>query len=136
MVMLRLILILVTLSSSLPSFADNLHIDSEELVLDKKTNTASFTGNVMLCFKDMKLISQKVVFYFEDGKNKKIKKIVFPTLVQVEKLDSTILADSAVYTEVSKLLVLTGHVVVEKNGEVIVTDEMLYHGKLEDVVLK
>jgi lipopolysaccharide transport protein LptA len=141
MEMLKLILILAAIinPSSLVFAEDNLHINSEKLVLDRKKNTAVFTGNVLICFQGMKLSTHKAIFTFEDGPAKKIKIITFPEKLQavrqLKKEASVIIANEGEYTNSNKELVLKGHVIIEDKKEVIITEEMLYYGELNNIVL-
>jgi lipopolysaccharide export system protein LptA len=43
---------------------EHLHINSEDLVIDKLKMTANFTGNVVMCFDNVQLSGQKAVFLF------------------------------------------------------------------------
>jgi len=143
MEMLKLILILAIMTKPLfVIFADdNLHIDSENLVLDREKNTAIFTGNVVICFHSMKLHSQKAIFTFAEQNTRKIKLIEFPEKVEAirDTTDNTepsvIIADNAIYTAANMELVLKGHVIIEDAKEIIVTDQMLYYGKLTNIEL-
>jgi lipopolysaccharide export system protein LptA len=118
---------------------NNLHINSENLVLDREKNTAAFTGNVLICFEGMKLSTQKAIFTFEDKQSKKIKTITFPekirALRELENSSSVIIANEAEYTNGNKELRLKGHVIIEDKKEVIITEEMLYYGELNNIVL-
>jgi lipopolysaccharide export system protein LptA len=118
---------------------NNLQINSENLVLDREKNTAAFTGNVLICFEGMKLSTQKAIFTFEDKQSKKIKTITFPekitALRELENSSSVIIANEAEYTNGNKELRLKGHVIIEDKKEVIITEEMLYYGELNNIVL-
>lgn len=139
--MLKLILMLAAIiNPNLSVFAeDTLHINSKNLVLDREKNTAVFAGNVLICFQGMKLSTQKAIFIFEDQHSKKIKKIIFPEQItamrETRKESSVIIANEAEYTNSNKELLLKGRVITQDKKEVIITEEMLYYGELNNIVL-
>ena len=139
--MLKLILMLISITSTKLIFAeDNLHIDSTKLVVDRNKNTAIFTGNVLVCFHGMKLSTEKIIFTFDGANTKKIKFITFPVkLKALRETDNNssviIIADNALYTIDTMELLLKGNVIIEDKEEVIITDQMLYYGKLKNIVL-
>ncbi len=142
MEMLKLILVLAITTSPISSLVfaeDILHIDSDNLILNREKNTAVFSGDVLICFQGMKLRSQKAIFTFENQKTRKIKMITFPEKVEaireIDGSDSVVIANEAVYTLANMELLLKGHVIIEDKKEVIVTEEMLYYGKLKNIVL-
>jgi len=122
------------------SYASNLstlHIDSSDLVIDRGKFTATFTGSVVLCFDDIKLLGEEAVFYFEDDKIKDIKEIhIYKNIRAIEYDNTVLLADKAVFEMAKSELKLTGNVVIEKKGQIMKAREMTYFGKINDVVLR
>ena len=140
MVMLKLILLLTVSISTSSSYAaptlSNLQINSSDLVIDREKMTATFAGHVALCFDEVKLLGEEVVFYFEDEKIKDIREIhVHKNIRAIEADDTMLLADEAVFEMKKSKLTLAGHVVVEKGGKIMKANEMVYYGKISDVML-
>ena len=137
--MLKLILILGIIAKSVSICAnDNLDISSANLVFDRHNNDATFSGNVLLCLNGIKISAEEVVFTFEKEDNKKINKITIPVRLRALRDNngekSAILADKGIYTLDDETLILSGNVIIEDKKEVIITDEMLYHGKLKNII--
>lgn len=139
MVMLKQILLLIILISANITCAQtlsNLHINSTDLVVDREKMTATFTGNVVLCFEDIKLLGKKVVFYFEDDKIKHIKSIYISQNIRAIQNDGTILlAENAIFEMQKSELRLFGNVVIEKANRIMKAKEMIYRGKISDIML-
>jgi len=139
--MLKLTLLLATITSaSCTSYAEtlsNLHINSTDLVVDRKKMTATFTGSVVLCFQDVKLLGERVIFYFENEAAKEIKYIyVSKNIRAVQTSDNSLLiADEAIFEMQKSELKLMGNVVIEKNDQIMRAQEMIYQGKINNVML-
>ena len=138
MVMLKQVFLLVLLISAKSVFADgvsNLYINSDNLLIDKNSMTAKFSGNVLLCFKDVKLLGDKIVFSFENEKNRKIKKIIIENNIKAFYYNNNTLisGDRAVYNASNSELEITGHVIVDLDGKVIITDKIIIYGDLIEV---
>lgn len=115
----------------------SLHIDSSDLVIDRETLTATFTGSVALCFDNIKLLGEKVVFYFEDEKIKDIKEIhVYNNIRAIESEETVLLSDEAVFDMKKSELKLIGHVVIERKNQIMKASEMRYFGKIDHMVLR
>ena len=129
-------MILMSANPSYASTLSNLHIDSSDLVIDREKFTATFTGSVALCFDDIKLLGEEAVFYFEDEQIKDIKEIhIYKNIRAIEDDSTVLLADKAVFEMAKSELKLTGHVVIEKNDQIMKAHDMTYFGKISDVVL-
>lgn len=139
MVMLRHILLLIILSASNSTNADtlkSLDISSSDLVIDRQKTTASFTGNVVLCFQDIKVLGNKAIFYFEDDKLNKIKSIKVQNNVKAKQKDgSIILADEAIFELDLYELKLNGHVIIEKGENIMHSKEMILYRKIRHIIL-
>lgn len=136
MAMLKLILILMMLKTN--AYAnDDLDISSLDLVYDRHKKTATFSGNVILCFSNVTLTSEKVIFIFQDSNKRKIEKVHIPARLRAIKQENNqetlILGDSGTYYLSTKTLHLKGNVIIEDKKDVIKTNEMIYHGKLKKI---
>ena len=115
----------------------HLHIDSSDLLIEREKMTAIFSGNILLCFDDIKLLGEEVVFYFEDTNIKDIKEIHVHKNIRATEKDGTVLiADEAIFWMNKSELKLTGNVVIEKNQRIMRAREMTFYGKIKDVVLE
>ena len=142
MAMLRQILLFMMLLMALTSLdasaetLSNLHINSTDLIVDREKMTATFTGNVVLCFKDVTLLGKKVVFIFEDEQIRDIKTISVYDHVRAKQDDETVvLADEAMFEMEKSELKLIGNVVIEKDDKIMKAKEMIYYGKISNVML-
>lgn len=139
--MFRLILLFTMITNaSLISYAEtlsNLHINSTDLVIDREKMTAIFTGTVVLCFQDVKLLGGQVIFHFEDEKIKDIKYIhVSKNIRAIQNSDDTLLiAEEAIFEMKKSELTLIGNVVIEKDDKIMKAKEMIYYGKINNVML-
>jgi len=137
--MLKQILLLIILISANIAHAEtfsNLRINSTDLVIDREKMTATFTGSVVLCFEDVKLLGGKAVFYFEDDKIKHIKSIHVSQDIKAIQNDGTILiAENAIFEMKKSELKLFGNVVIEKDNRIMKAKEMIYTGKISDIML-
>ena len=140
--MLKLTLLLIMIvSASIKSYAEtlsNLHINSTDLVIDRVKMTAIFTGSVVLCFQDVKLLGAEVIFHFEDEKIKDIKYIhISKNIRAIQNLDNTLLiADEAIFEMKKSELNLMGNVVIQKDDKIMKAKEMVYYGKINNVMLE
>ncbi len=138
MVMLKLISLFVV-SASVNASAEtlsNLHINSTDLVIDREKMIATFTGSVVLCFEDVKLLGDAIVFHFKDAKIKDIQEIhVHKNVKAIERDDTILLADDAVFDMEKSELKLRGNVVIEKGEKIMKAGEMIYYGKISNMVL-
>ena len=136
MAMLGLILILA-LPSRTCLADDDLDISALKLVYDRHKKSATFSGNVVLCFENVKLVSQKVIFTFKDDNRKKIDKVNIPGKLRAVRTEDgqkkVILADSGTFSLEDQTLTLIGNVAIEDKKDVIITDKMIYHGKLKKI---
>jgi len=141
MVMLRLTLLLIMIiSTNIRSYADtlsNLHINSTDLVIDQGKMTATFTGNVVLCFEDVKLLGEEIIFHFQDERIRDIKYIhVKNNIRAIQSLDNTLLlANEAIFEMEKATLQLIGNVVIERDDKIMKTKEMIYYGKINNIML-
>ena len=114
----------VTLASN-----NKLNITSDNLTVKKDQLTATFNGYVTATFDDLKLITSKLtVFYTDIADKRKIKKIVIPFKLRAIKNcgEEIIIADKGVFNNLTKKLTLEGNVKIQKEGDVLVTNKLIY----------
>lgn len=135
--MLKLTLILLV-QSNICYAQDNLDISSLKLVYDRHGRSATFSGMAILCFDNVKLSTEKIIFTFEKGYNTKIEKITIPSKLKMIKSENgkqnVILADSGIYMLQEEKMTLTGNVMVENKKDTIITDQITYYGKLKNII--
>lgn len=135
MAMLRLVLLLGIPIKSLA--INNLDINALNLVYDRHKKTATFSGNVILCLSNIKLTSNKIIFYFKDQSNKEIEEVIIPGKLKAIKKENgqenVILADKGSYSLTNETLILEGKVIIEDKKDIIITNKMIYHGKLTKI---
>lgn len=117
--------------------SDKVQITSEELIINKSDSTAIFDENVLLIFEDMKLSTSKLIIHYSDAKNnKEIKKIVIPNKLKAirDKEKEIIMADYGEFDNLTKKLVLTGNVKMQKDGNILFTKKLIYIAKFEKII--
>jgi lipopolysaccharide transport protein LptA len=114
---------------------DNLDIKSDTLKYDRHKNIATFEGNVLICLDGIRIHTDKVIFHFLN--KSKIKEVRIPSKIKAirEKDNSVILADKGIYILKNEMLKLIGNVVIEDNKGIVITNEMVYQGKLKNIIL-
>lgn len=114
--------------------ADNINIKSKRLSINKEDSSATFSGNVILSFQEFKLYSSSIIIYYDnDSKSQKIKKIIIPSKLKVIKNceNDIVIADHGRYNSKDKQLILEGNVNMVKNDNVLVTDKLVYLAEIE-----
>ena len=84
----------------------------------------------------MILKTNELKVHYVDNKNKKsIDKIKIPGKLKAIKTNchEVVVADSGEYELYSKQLVLYGNVKMQKDGNILITDKMIYIAKLKSV---
>jgi lipopolysaccharide export system protein LptA len=87
-------------------------ITGDNFVVDDASHKATFTGNVVVTKTDLKLWAPKVVIDYGAGDTSNIKSFVASGGVRIKTKDQDATGDKAIYDPSSKLLHLTGHVMV------------------------
>ncbi len=108
---------------------NELNITSDTLSIKKDQSTATFNGIVTVTFDDLKLITSKLtVFYTDIADKRKIKKIVIPFKLRAIKNcgEEIIIADKGVFNNLTKKLTLEGNVKIQKEGDVLATNKLVY----------
>ncbi len=94
-------------------------ITGDHFVVDDEQKIATFTGNVVVLRTNLTVWAPKVVIDYGDGGPSNIKSFVASGGVRIKTKDQDATGDQAVYNPNTRLLHLTGHVmVVNKNGTV------------------
>lgn len=113
---------------------DKLNIKSNNLTIKKVDLSATFEGSVILTFDDIKLYSSKLKIFYTDATDKRdVKEIIIPVKLKVTKNcgQEILFADSAHFDNSIKKLTLTGNVRMLKEGNVLVTDKLIYSAKFK-----
>ena len=131
-----ILLFVITLQTQANPINDKINIKSNHLTIQKNDLSATFKGSVILTFDDLKLYSSILKIYYTNTSEKKdIKEIVIPVkLKAVRNCGQEILfADSGHFDNSTKKLTLTGNVKMLKEGNVLVTDKLVYSAKFEGI---
>ena len=118
---------------------DKLNIKSDNLTIKKLDLSAVFEGSVVLTFDDLKLYSSKLKMIYTDASDKReIKEIIIPMKLKVTKncAQEVLFADSGYFDNSTKKLTLTGNVRMLKEGNVLVTDKLIYSARFKSVTQK
>lgn len=133
----KIIIIFGIISHAFFILANNkINIKSDSLIIKKTELSATFKGSVVLTFEDLKIYSSILKVYYTDSTEKKnIKEIIIPTkLKAVRSCGQEILfADSGHFDNSTKKLTLTGNIKMLKEGNVLVTDKLIYSAKFEGI---
>jgi lipopolysaccharide transport protein LptA len=112
---------------------DQLKITSDKLTINKATSTATFLGMVTVIFDDLKLTTSALnVIYSDTDNTKEIKQIIIPGKLKVIKNCGTevVTANSGSFDNSTKKLILKGNVRMYKEGNLLITDKMIYSSSL------
>ncbi len=115
---------------------DKLNIKSDHLTIKKTDLSATFEGSVVLTFDDLKLYSSKLKIFYTDITDKRdIKEIIIPVKLKAIKNcgQEILFADSGHFDNSTKKLTLTGNVRMLKEGNVLVTDKLIYSARFESI---
>lgn len=119
--MIRRLALLAALALSLMAAAapNPVKITGDHFVVEDDKHMATFTGNVVVLRTDLTVWAPKVVIDYGDGGPSNIKSFVATGGVRIKTKDQDATGDQAVYNPNTRLLKLTGHVmVVNKSGTV------------------
>jgi lipopolysaccharide export system protein LptA len=122
-------------SASTGSKESPIVITSDSLIADNKKNTAVFEGSVVATTDTIKIFSDKMtVFYMED--QNRIAKIHAVGNIRVQKDDTFISSDEAIYLEDEEKIVFTGDPKVTKNDNSIAGTRIIYFLKDDRAVVE
>jgi lipopolysaccharide export system protein LptA len=109
-----------------PAFAQQkVNITADLFTLDESTNTAVFTGNVVVIHPTVTVWAPKVVATYGAGGTTDIKTFEATGDVKLQTVDQTATGQRAVFTPADQLLHLTGNVVVINDGGTVNADELV-----------
>lgn len=115
----------------------NIHINSSDLVIDRVKMTATFTGTVLLCMNNIKVLGQKAIFYFENESIQNIQRIELEGSIKAMEEDGSIaLANNASFEMDKSELILSGNVMIDKKDKILKADEVKYRGKMNNIMLE
>ena len=122
-------LIFILSSNNIFANIDKLKITSNNLKIQKDNSTATFTGSVTVVFDDLKLITTKLIVFYDDVyKKKDIKKIIIPNKLKAIRNCGTeiVIANKGFFDNFTRKLTLEGDVKMQQNDNILVTDKMVY----------
>ncbi len=133
-----LIIILLSLAhnSAVASMPDNLKISSDSLAIKQDELSATFSGSVLVIFDNLRLTTSKlIVFYTDISQKRDIRKIVIPSKLKAIKDcgKEIVIADRGEFDNITKKLTLNGNVKMQKDGNVLVTDKLIYSANFESI---
>lgn len=131
-----ILLFVITLQTYNITASDKINIKSDHLTIKKTDLSATFQGSVILTFDDLKLYSSILKIYYTDiSEEKDIKEIIIPAKLKAIRNcgQEVLFADSGHFDNTTKKLTLTGNVKMLKEGNVLVTDKLVYSAKFEGI---
>jgi len=124
--MLRPIAFLVLALIATPALAQqNVSITADLFTLDETSNTAVFTGNVVVVHPTVTVWATKVEATYGAGGTTDLKTFDATGDVTLKTVDQTATGQHAVFTPADQLLRLTGDVVVVNAGGTVNADELV-----------
>ncbi|MCS6761735.1 MAG: hypothetical protein MO846_06975 [Candidatus Devosia symbiotica] len=124
--MLRLFAFLPLALAAAPAFAQQrVNITADLLTLDEATNTAVFTGNVVVVHPTVTVWAPKVEVTYGAGGTTDIKTFEATDDVRLQTIDQTATGRRAIFTPGDQLLHLTGNVVVVNDDGTVNADELV-----------
>lgn len=101
------------------------NITGDNFVVDDASHLATFTGNVVVTRTNLKVWAPKVVIDYGEGGPSNIKSFVATGGVRIKTPDQDATGDKAVYDPNTKLLHLTGHVMVVNSTGTVGSPELV-----------
>ncbi|MCS6758116.1 MAG: lipopolysaccharide transport periplasmic protein LptA [Candidatus Devosia euplotis] len=124
--MLRLLVFLALALTATPALAQQkVNITADLFTLDESTNTAVFTGNVVVIHPTVTVWATKVVATYGDGGTTDIKTFDATGNVRLKTDEQTATGEQAVFTPADQLLHLNGNVMVVNSGSTVNADELV-----------
>ncbi len=115
---------------------DKLYINSDNLIINQKTQQAKFTGEVVLWFDDMVIKTTNLeIFYKIVNNNKTIDYIIIPSKLTARRTheQKIIIANSAKYIVEQQELTLIEDVIVQTDQNIIKAKKLVYYTALNHV---
>jgi lipopolysaccharide export system protein LptA len=110
--MTRFLIALVLALFSLPALAQEVKVTADTFVVDEGSETATFTGNVLVTRETLTINANEVVVNYGKGGVQNITQMVATGNVRLKTPDQDATGDRAVYEPKSQILVLSGDVQV------------------------
>src|SRR5688572_6634490 len=125
--MIRLLLIFaVTLGLALPARAANpVEVSADQFVVDQRSSSATFTGNVVVSRADLTVWADKVVVNYGEGGVTNITNLVATGSVRLKTKDQTATGERATFDPRSQVLRLSGNVTVTNEAGTLSGPELL-----------
>ena len=133
-----LVLIILSLTfSNATSNNDSINIISNQLNIEMNERKSIFTGDVYAHNEDLKVWSDKMIINLKLEKNE-IKEILASGNVKIIRLieGSEIYGDNANYFIEEEIIIVTGNVAVEENGNKIMGNELVVDLKNSSSIMK
>ena len=114
----------------------NLKINSDNLTIKQDKLSATFSGSVSVIFDNLRLSTTKLIIFYTDlGPKKEIRKIVIPSKLKAIKDcgKEIIIADRGEFDNLTKKLTLEGNVKMEKEGDILVTNKLVYSSLFKSI---
>ena len=122
----RLILAATLALLAMPVFAQQkVEISADLFTVDETTNSAVFTGNVVVKHPTVTVWAPKVVATYGAAGTTDIKSFEASGDVKLETKDQTATGQKAVFSPADQLLRLTGNVIVHNTGSTVNADELV-----------
>lgn len=102
-----------------------IHIISDKMEADRKKDTISFTGNVIIQQGDLYIYSENVTAIYENGK--RIKEIFAKGSVRLVKGDRIASSEEALFNNTQRTVLLVGNAKVWQGKNVITGERILYY---------
>ena len=137
-------LLFVILMSAHSAFAANLLektdnktivITSETLTADSKNNTATFEGSVVAKTDDVTMSSDKMTVFYDNSESK-VMKIIASGNVKVNKAETALFSDKAVYLDKEGQIIFTGDPKAVEGENVITGTQIIFYIKDERAVVE
>jgi lipopolysaccharide export system protein LptA len=110
-------------------------ITSDSLIADNKKNTAIFEGSVVATTDDITIFSDRMTVFYTEGESR-IVKIHAVGNIRVQKDDTLISSDEAIYFEDEEKIIFSGNPKVTENDNSIAGTRIIYFLKDDRAVIE
>ena len=104
-------------------YAEDIFIESDELIITNNPLTTTFIGNVYAFDNEIKLWSKKVIILYNKTDNK-IKQIKSFDVSKIIRQDQEIISDNMIYSVIDEKIVAFGNVTLTQDTNIIKGDEL------------
>jgi len=115
---------------------EDIVIESDDLVVNKASGVANFSGKVIVWFDEAVLKTTGLQIMVRDiGKKRTLEKIVIPHKLTAmnSKENEVIIADGAEYIVSEKMLRFQGNIYMQKDQHLVKCDELMYLTKIQKI---